>query len=467
MATKEMKQEIETDGSSGSGSSRFPPVFWSANIAEVLERAAFYGMFIALALYLTRIVGFSDVAAGWVAGLFAGFLYFAPTFAGAAADSMGYRRALVLAFALLTVGYGSLGFFHTKLTTILALFFILVGGAFVKSIISATVAKASDDRNRARAFAIFYQMVNIGAFTGKTLAKPLRTEFGLASINYVSAIMCAIAIFVVLLLYRSIDTAGEGRKIKEVWQGFLRVVSNVRFMALIIIVGGFWAIQHQLYATLPKYVLRMVGEHAAPEWYANVNPLVVVLLVVPITHMVRRLRPITSIGIGLLIIPFSALTMSLSPMLERMAGPSIPIIGSFALHPITVMLVVGIAMQALAECFLSPRFLEYASKQAPPGETGLYMGYSHLTSFFGNLLGFGISGYLLASFCPNPTTLSPEVHSAWQAALAGTQPMPEAYANAHFIWYVFAGIGFAAFLAMLIFRGVTDRVDRRQATSGG
>ena len=38
-------------------------------------------------------------------------------------------------------------------------------------------------------------------------------------------------------------------------------------------------VQHQLYATMPKYVLRLAGEGASPSWYANVNPLVVVLTV--------------------------------------------------------------------------------------------------------------------------------------------------------------------------------------------
>ena len=60
------------------------------------------------------------------------------------------------------------------------------------------------------------------------------------------------------------------------------------------------------------------------------------------------------------------------------------------MHPITLMVVIGIGMQGLAECFLSPKFLEYASKQAPEGEVGLYMGYSHLTTFFAWAAGFSL-----------------------------------------------------------------------------
>ncbi|HID38554.1 MAG TPA: MFS transporter, partial [Calditrichaeota bacterium] len=361
---------------------KFPREFWTANIIELFKRAAYYGMFIALTLFLTREVGFTDIETGWVTALFASFLYLAPTFTGTLADKMGFRQALILAFLLLGIGYLFLGLIPTKIVAVSSLFVIMVGGSFVKPIISGTVAKASDEAHRARAFSIFYMMVNIGAFTGKIIAKPLRTELGLEYINFYAAAMAFVALVIVMFYYRDIDTTGKGKSLKESVEGLLTVLRNLRFMALILIVAGFWAIQGQLYATMPKYTLRLVGEHAAPEWLANINPLTVVLLVIPITHLVRKLRPISSIGIGLLVIPLSALSIALSPVLEKITGHSVVFLGLFSLHPVTVMLIVGIALQGVAESFLSPRFLEYASKQAPKGEEGLYMGYSHLTTFF-------------------------------------------------------------------------------------
>jgi len=430
---------------------KFPNEFWVANLIELFERAAYYGMFIALTLFLTREVGFTDIETGWVTAIFASFLYLAPTFTGSLSDKMGFRNALILAFALLSVGYFFLGLIPTKPVAIFSLFTIMIGGSFVKPIISGTVVKASDDAHRARAFSIFYMIVNVGAFSGKTIAKPLRTEMGLEYINFYAAAMAFIALIIVYFSYRDLDTTGKGKSIEESVKGLIKVLSNFRFMALILIVAGFWAIQGQLYATMPKYTLRLVGEAAAPEWLANVNPLVVVLLVVPITHMVRKMIPIGSIGIGLLIIPFSALTISLSPVLTEITGDSVNVFGIIALHPITVALIVGIALQGLAECFLSPRFLEYASLQAPKGEEGLYMGYSHLTTFFAWLFGFASSGYLLDTYCPDPLTLTPE-------------QMVHAYDNAHYIWYFYAGVGIAAFLLLILFRIVTSVIDRRRAT---
>ena len=402
---------------------RFPATFWFANAAELFERAAFYGMFIALTLYLTRKIGFSDVGAGYLAAAFSSIIYLLPTFLGAMADKIGFRRALIVAFSLLSAGYALLGAFQYKSTAVIALGLIMFGGAIVKPVISGTVSKCSDEDHRARAFSIFYLVVNIGAFFGKTVAKPLRTgvvlpyvgrlELGLEYINFYASAMAIVALLFVLLFYRNVDTAGMGKSPREALDGLLRVIRNFRFMGLILIVAGFWTIQGQLYATMPKYLTRLIGESASPEWLANINPLVVVICVVPITHLVRHFKPENAIAIGLFIIPLSALAISLSPVLRSATGESVHIIGEFALHPITVMVIVGIGLQGLAECFLSPKFLEYASKQAPRGEEGLYLGYQHLTTFVAWALGFVISGHLIHHYCPDPARKSPEWRQTW------------------------------------------------------
>ena len=49
---------------------KFPREFWLANFMELCERAAYYGFFVVLTLYLTDIVGFDDKATGVVAGIF-------------------------------------------------------------------------------------------------------------------------------------------------------------------------------------------------------------------------------------------------------------------------------------------------------------------------------------------------------------------------------------------------------------
>jgi hypothetical protein len=114
------------------------------------------------------------------------------------------------------------------------------------------------------------------------------------------------------------------------------------------------------------------------------------------------------------------------------------------------MLIVGIVFQGLAECFISPRYLEFFSLQAPKGEEGLYLGFSHLHTFLSSLLGFGISGYLLTAYCPDPSTVSPELLST-------------AYNNAYYIWFYFAGIGLIAAISLFIYGKVTATIDKKKA----
>ena len=119
------------------------------------------------------------------------------------------------------------------------------------------------------------------------------------------------------------------------------------------------------------------------------------------------------------------------------------------LHPVAFMMIVGIAMQAVAECFISPRFLEYFSLQSPKGEEGLYLGFSHLNSFFSYLFAFGLSGFLLEKYLPDPKRFE------------SAQAYAEATQQAHYIWYVFVGIGLISFVALLVYNYITKKIDKR------
>jgi len=457
----EVKTEIQTaETPEEKPTWRFPRTFWTGNAAELCERAAYYGTFIALRTYLIRVVGLDDVQAGVVAGLFGGWIYLVPFFTGAIADRMGFRKALILAFALLTVGYGSLGVFSTLGPVLCGLALIVLGGAFVKPVITGTVAKSSNATNRARAFSIFYMVVNIGSFTGKTVVAPMRIQMGVDTVPFFSAGASLFALILVMLIYRPPDDSdAQPKNIREVLQGMWMAMSNIRFLALIVITAGFWAIQGQLYASMPDYVLRMAGETYKPEWYANVNPLVVVIFVVAVTQMVRTWKPQNSMLVAMTLIPLSSLAMATSSWFRG----NVSIFG-VEVHPITLMMVIGISIQGLAECFLSPKYLEYASKQAPRGKEGVFLGFAHINTFFAWIFGFIFSGYLLSAFCPEPSTLSPEIQKLHTLALAGQAPMPEAYAHANYLWYAYSGIGLLSLVGLLLYIWVTNRIDKRTET---
>ena len=453
----------------------FSRAFWTANIVELLERGAYYGVFIVITLYLSRILGFTDVEAGLISGVFSGGLFLLPTFTGALADKIGFKYSLLIAFSLLSVGYFGLAVIPTvlessglvdysndsiKFTGLLdsaqqwaivpIMLVIMIGGSFIKSVITGTVAKETTEATRAQGFSIFYMMVNIGAFSGKTIVKPLRMEMGdmgLVYINYFSAGLTFLALLMIIFFYKSSKHDGEGKTLKEIWTALVKVCSNGRLVALIVIITGFWMVQHQLYATMPKYVLRMAGEGASPSWYANVNPLVVVLTVTFVTRMMASKTPLFSMTVGMFIMPLSALAMAAGNLI----GTDEVNLGFMSMHPIAFMMVVGIGLQALCESFISPRFLEFFSLQAPKGEEGMYLGFSHLHSFLASIIGFGLSGWLLSKYCPDPKLF--DTHEAWASAAS----------NAHYIWYFFALIALTSAISLIIYGKVIERLDAKKA----
>lgn len=452
---------------------KYSRAFWVANSVELLERLAYYAVFIVITIYLSNVWGFSDVQAGIISGIFSASLYFLPTFAGAFADKIGFRSSIMLAFSLLTLGYTGLGLLPTLLqsaglvsydmtTTFTGLetsylrwsiapvlVLLVIGGAFIKAVISGTVARETTSENRARGYSIFYMMVNIGAFTGKTVVDPLRRSLGdegLVYLNFFSAAMTLIALIAVYFFYKSAKTEGKGKSVKEILVALVKVCMNGRLIALILIISGFWMIQSQMYATMPKYVIRLIGEDASPGWYANVNPFVVFLCVNFVTSLMKKRTALKSMMVGMFIIPFSALVMSFGNQIgtELVFG---------WMHPVAFMMVIGIAMQAIAECFISPRFLEYFSLQSPKGEEGLYLGFSHLHSFFSYLFAFGLSGFLLEKYCPDPRLFDSAAEYA------------QATVHAHYIWYVFFGIGLISAIALIIYNIVVKRIDTKKTLS--
>ncbi len=472
---------MSSSGDVSGGGWRFSRAFWAANFVELLERAAWYGVFVALTLYLSRILGYSDMEAATTSGVFVAGLYFLPPFAGAYADRIGFRKALLVAFGLLTIGYASMWLlptllegaglatygqeveFHGLKTSwhkwlfVPVMMVVMVGGSFIKSVITGTIAQETTEASRARGYSIFYAMVNVGAFTGKTVVKPLREAMGnegLIVLNLFAAALTLLAFVSILFLYRATRTPETKRSMADTWRSLIAVCSRWRLVTLILLVTGFWMVQHQLYATMPKYVLRMAGEGASPSWYANVNPAVVVLTVGVVTQLMRRWSALTSMTVGMFIMPISAFCMALGNMTD---GSQI-----LGLNPIAFMMIVGIAFQGLAESFISPRFLEYFSLQAPKGEEGLYLGFSHLHSFISAIVGFGLSGVLLSRYCPDPKTLSEVEQAQRLAALGGTGEMPAAYANAHYIWLVFVGIAVASAVGLIVYGVVVRRLDARR-----
>ncbi|MBK8219221.1 MAG: MFS transporter [Myxococcales bacterium] len=378
----------------------FPRVFWVAIVLEVIERMAFYGVYINLSVYLGTTVGLSDKEIGSLLGVFALTRSWVPVLTGALSDKLGFRRSLVLSFGLYALAYLSLygvaGLAGHSLaracawTTVLA---IAVAGAFLKPVIPGTVRRYSPADRRTQGFSIFYASVNAGSVVGKVLAKIVRVLLTLRAsiVNSVAASLLGLGVALAAYFEPSSvasepspDAAADTEEAPAENVGFFRsllaVVTEPRLVGFLVIVSGYYLLIEQFYQTFPVYITRMFGEKAPREEISLINPFAIALFQVLVAKLTKKLPPVPAMAFGIFV---GAISMALMGSIPTLLGAC----GSFFVF-------------ACAEMIYSPRYYEYVSSFAPKGREGLYMGVALVPFGVGGLVGGVLSGRLIAAYLP-------------------------------------------------------------------
>ena len=242
----------------------FERPFWIANITEIFERLAYYGAFASLALYLQEQLNFSTEQTGTLTGIFGGMVWFLAIFGGAAADRLGFRRALSVAYLILGVSYfliGSIGaswLAPVRNAVPLGLFvgFILIlpalGISLVKPCVVGTTARASKENVRSIGYSIYYTMVNIGGAAGPFFASWAHRHLGVENVYRVVALGVFAMFFVVLLVF---PRAAEG------W-GCASAIDRDGRAKFLCCVGKLWLVLPVLLVAL----LLRIALWTKPEW---------------------------------------------------------------------------------------------------------------------------------------------------------------------------------------------------------
>ena len=87
----------ETKTSFGQQVTSFPPVFWVANLIEVLERFAYYGIYFGFGIYMQSL-GYSRGELGIVQSIFLLVSYSVPIISGTFADRFGFKKVLIVSY---------------------------------------------------------------------------------------------------------------------------------------------------------------------------------------------------------------------------------------------------------------------------------------------------------------------------------------------------------------------------------
>ena len=370
----------------------FERPFWVANISELFERLSYYAAFASLARYLHESLNFGIERASSLTGLFGGLVWFMAVFGGVLADRLGFRRALSLAYLILSVSYFLLGSIGASwlapvrnavpLVVLVSVVLMLpaFGVALVKPSVVGTTARASKENVRSIGYSIYYTLVNIGSFFGPLLASWVHKHVSVENVFRMAALSVFAMFFLVLALFKEPRRAGDTKaaSFSEVAKNFLTVLSNPRFMLFLLIFTGYWIVFWQEFIALPLYISTYIDPKADTELILTADPIVVICFTMLIGFLTKRLNAFSAIVLGTLI---SSLAWIL-----------------LIVHPSVWMAVATLVVVAVGEITQQPRYYDYISRLAPPEQQGTYMGFAFLPLGIGSLVAGPLAGWLIHHF---------------------------------------------------------------------
>jgi POT family proton-dependent oligopeptide transporter len=370
----------------------FERPFWVANITELFERLSYYAAFASLARYLHEALKFPVQEASSLTGLFGGLVWFLAAFGGTVADRLGFRRALSLAYLILSCSYFLLGSLaapwlgpvrdHMPLIVLVSFVLALpaLGIALVKPAVVGTTARASKENVRSIGYSIYYTLVNIGGAAGPYVASWVHRHMSVENVFRVAAVSVFVMFFAVLIFFREPKRSDEvqSTSLGQSLTNFGTVLGNPRFMLFLLIFSGYWIVYWQEFIILPLYVHDYIDAKADTEIMLITGPLLVIAFTMLLNLATQKVAPFRAITLGTLISAVAWIFL--------------------IIHPTVVMAYVTLGVVALGEIIQSPRYYEYISRLAPPGQQGTYMGFAFLPIGIGSLIAGWFGGKLIHYF---------------------------------------------------------------------
>lgn len=420
----------------------FPRVFWIANLIEVLERFAYYGIYFSFGIYLTSL-GFSRDQLGVVQTVFLLLSYCLPLVSGTLADRFGFKPMLIVAY--LAYLPAILLLIYTKSFSGIALTMLSIGFAagIFKPLIFGTVRAVTDKTNSTVGVGIFYAMVNVGGSLGPVVAGSLRAiswDYAFMAAAAAIGLMLLITIFFYKEPKREIVEKSFGEKLSEIREA----LADVRFSVFLVLLGiGFWI---PFWAFFNLCALYVDSNLDTVRLYEAIRSVLGSGVADFLSHEVdgqRRILGETISHTGYIIM---LLQVVVSRTVEKAAalpvfftGLAVAAVGfvvlGLAATAGATLVFLGILLFAVGEMIASPRIQEYIARLAPKEKAGLYVGT--------NFLAVGVGAFSGVIYTPLYGRFSDAGHPGY-------------------VWYALALHVVLGLLALAIFQKLAGTMEERQ-----
>jgi len=296
---------------------------------------------------------------------------------------------------------------------------LATGTAFFKPSLQGLIAHNLNKEDSSVGWGIFYWVVNVGAFIGHYLPSILLAlsvmlpSFLHAEVNSPGAwrnLFIASAVFTsfnMLSLFMVKDVPSGASKTENALQVLWRTLRDIwepRLLVWLLIMSCFWLMMYQLWDLQPNFIADWVNSTSMANglsWLPSIlqrvlieqtprgpmipqqvllsaNSLFIIIGVVGVAWLTRRMKTLTAMFFGMLLATVGVL------------------VAGWTMN--AWILVLGILFFSLGEMTTGPKKIEYLSLIAPPGKTGLYLGYVNIPVGVGVYAGSKIAGHVYGHY---------------------------------------------------------------------
>ncbi|WP_159517749.1 MFS transporter [Sunxiuqinia indica] len=372
---------------------KFPKVFWVANSIEVLERFAYYGIYMSFGIYLGEL-GFSKGDLGVIQSIFLALSYLIPLFSGTFADRYGFKKMLIISYMAYLPAILLLILTQTFSGIALTMLTIGFAAGIFKPLISSTIRATTDSTNKTLGFGIFYQMVNLGASVGPIVMGKLR-GWSWDYVFYTAAATVGLMFIITLLFYNEPERELEGVTLKKKFRDMGEALSDIKFLSFLVLLGvffwlPFWAFFNVLAVYINDYldtaslyesvrmvlgtgITRFISSQDSGVWRINAEAIshtgyIIIVFQLAISRIFEKRGAISSFLFGLVVAASGFVVLGLSVTMA------------------SGLVFLGVFLFAVGEMISAPRIQEYIMWIAPKEKAGLYMGTNFLATFIGAVL---------------------------------------------------------------------------------
>jgi dipeptide/tripeptide permease len=507
--------EISKD-SFGKQIGSFGYIYWVANLIELIERFAYYGVRVGLPVFMVLAIGeggpeLTQIQKGTIYAVWAVVQCFVPVLSGGFADRFGYKVCIAVYSFITSAGFLIMGFSiriaeamagmplaearaagddHVFAVVFAGAMFVAVGTGIFKPGVQGLIANQIPKSSASLGWGIFYQMVNVGGFIGPLVAGSLRVlEWEYVFAACACGAMCNLIPLFFFREPKHPEHEGSSNPFVLLYKAF-RGLLEPRLFFFTITFAGFWLMFMQLFDLLPNFIddwidsrgvaarlesiFGVFGEAASDfvpvlengnltqEWILNFNAMLICIFAFAVAYFTGKMRSLSAIIIGIAVAAGAIYGLGISMN--------------------AWIILLAIAVFSFGEMMASPTKMRYLASIAPPGKEGQYMGYANFTVGIGWATGSIAAGYLYESYGDKSVLARDYLVQTIGMAQDKVAAIPKAELMDRFdkilgvnewgarellwetyqpywLWSLFAGVGVASMLAIAAYTYVCKRAD--------